>query len=88
MRRDGEAQGLVVVALYVGVDKERKVRRYLERHQFKFTTLMKTDPKAETPFGIKLAGSTALIGADGKVVWRGIQFDAAEVRRRLSQLPK
>jgi len=51
-----------VLAYQSGFEKERKVRRYLERHEFKFTTLLKEDERAESPFGMKVAGSALLIG--------------------------
>jgi hypothetical protein len=72
-----------VLAYQSGFEKERKVRRYLERHEFKFTTLLKEDERAESPFGMKVAGSALLIGPDGKVLWRGLRLNPGEIRRAL-----
>lgn len=74
---------MAVLAFHSGVDKEQKVRRYLEKQEFRFTTLLKQEQTAEAAFGMKAAGSAVLIGPDGRVLWRGLQLDPAEVRRAL-----
>lgn len=86
MRRDGESRGLVALAFHAGIDKDRKIRRYLEKQEFRFTTLLKGEQTAEEAFGMKLSGSAVLIGPDGKVLWRGLQLDPAEIRRALDRM--
>jgi hypothetical protein len=86
VRSDFEGRGLVVLAFHAGVDKEAKVRRYLEKQEFRFTILLKTEQTAETAFGIKASGSAVLIGPNGRILWRGLQLDPTEIRRALDAL--
>jgi len=72
-----------VLAFHSGFEKERKIRKYLDKQEFKFTTLLKEEQTAEAAFGLKLSGSVILIGPDGRVLWRGLRLDAGQVRRAM-----
>lgn len=76
---------MVVLAFHAGFEKERKILRYLEKQELKFTTLLKGERSAEDAFGMKLAGSALLLGPDGRVLWRGLQLDPPEIRRVLER---
>jgi len=40
-----------------------------------------------SPFGISIIGSAVLIGADGRVAWRSVKWEVADVRKAVEALP-
>lgn len=66
---------------------EEKVRAYLKKQEFGFTTLVGKKVNGGMPFGMPFIGSAVLIGADRKVAWRSVKLDFAEVRKALEALP-
>lgn len=81
------SKNLVVLAFHPPPDREGRVRAYLKKQDFGFTTLLGKVQNGEMPFGMTIIGSAVLIGADGKVAWRAAKFSVAEARRALEQLP-
>ena len=59
------------------------MRPYFERQEFKFTPLVKKEQTPESAFGIQIIGSAVLLGADGRVVWRGARLDHKAIRKAL-----
>lgn len=80
MRRDFEPKGLVVAA-FNAMEDARKIRAYLEKHEFRFKVLVKDAQDGRSEFGLRAGGSAVLIGADGRVVWRSGLHDPAGMRK-------
>jgi hypothetical protein len=75
---------LTILALHLGSENdEARLRPYFGRQEFRFTPLLKKDKRPDDVFGFQIVGSAVLIGADGKVAWRGVKFDRAAVRKAL-----
>jgi hypothetical protein len=79
-------KGLEIVAINTG-DEEAQILKYVAEGKFTFPIVMGGEGSnyaVAKAYGVQAYPTNYLIGADGKVLWRGVGFDEGGLRKALT----
>lgn len=73
---------VAILCVNIGDDAE-VINQYWKDNEFTLTAVQQSGGEVSEAFGVMAYPTNYVIGKDGKVVWRGVGYDAASIRKFL-----